>query len=82
MQETFLVKLKDDANAKAMKRVVDFLRHNQAEIVLVLRNCLIAAFDQQLADVIRGFSYIERVGGVTFTKREPKLIRIPLKSKT
>ena len=36
MQETFLVKLKDDANEKAMKRVVIFLRQSQAEIVMVL----------------------------------------------
>jgi hypothetical protein len=82
MQETFLVKLKDDINEKTITRVVDFLRDNQAEIVMVLRNCLIASFDQQLADVIRGFSYIERVGGVTFTKRDPKLIRITLKPTT
>ena len=82
MQETFLVKFKDDATEKTIMRVVNFLKDNRAEIVMVLRNCLIASFDQQLADVIRQFSYIERVGGVTFTKRDPKIIRVALKPPT
>jgi hypothetical protein len=75
MQKTYLIKLTDVCSREDFVKVAAFLQSNKAQIVMALRNCFIAAIDQQLAEVIKKMRAVERIGEVTFRKREVKVIR-------
>ncbi len=77
MQGTYLIKLRDDSNEADFMRVTGFLQSNKAQIIMASRhgNWFIVVANQQSADVIKKMHIVKCVGGVTFRKREVRIIR-------
>jgi len=78
VQEIYLVKLKADSSQEDFMRVVSFLKGNNAQIITasMQRFWILGTLNQSLAEVVRKMAVVEMIGGVTFRKREIKVIRI------
>lgn len=78
MQETYLIKLRDNFGEEDFMRVVSFLKKDKSQIVTASfqGGWIIAALAQGLAETIKRFPAVKMVAGVTFIKREVRVIRI------
>lgn len=78
MQETYLVKLKDDSTEKDFMMTTFFLKQGMSQIIMasVQKRWLIVALNRQIADSIKRLPFVKGVSGVTFRKRDIKVIRI------
>jgi len=78
MQETYLIKLRDNSIYEDFAMVASFLKRNKAQIIMASsqRFWIVAILNQRLAEVVKRLPSIEIVGGVTFRKREVRVIRI------
>lgn len=77
MQATYIIKLRNNASQEDFMKITSFLKNNMAQILFssTQKYWIVANLDQKLADMIRKMPLIEGVGGLTFTKRDVKVIR-------
>lgn len=78
MQETYLIKLRDNFSKEDLRKVVSFLKKCMSQIIMfsLQDGWIVAAMDQEFAETIKKSSAIALVGGVTFRKRLVRVIRI------
>jgi len=77
MQTTYLIKLRNNASKEDFKDVTSVLKKNMAQIIFASpeKYWIIANLDQKLADMIRKKPIVEGIGGLSFKKRDVKVIR-------
>ncbi len=77
MQATYLIKLRNNASQEDFMKIISVLKKNLAQISFAsTQRCwIVANLDQKLADTIRKIPVVDVVGGLTFTKRDVKVIR-------
>ena len=79
MQQTYLIKLRNDSTKEDFARVSELLKNQgvKALIASIQGFWFIAPLNQNLASEIKKMRKVELVGGVTLKKREIKKIRTP-----
>lgn len=77
MPTTYIIKLKNNANREDFMKIISVLEKNRAQISFASQEkyWIIANLDQELADMIGKIPVVEGVGGLSFTKRDVKVIR-------
>lgn len=77
MQATYIIKLRNNASQEDFMKITSFLKNNMAQILFAStqRYWIVANLDPKLAEMIGKTPIVERVGGLTFTKRDVKVIR-------
>lgn len=77
MQATYIIKLRNNASQEDFMKIISVLKKNLAQISFASpeKYWIVANLDQKLADMIRNIPVVDVVGGLTFIKRDIKVIR-------
>lgn len=77
MQATYIIKLRNNASQEDFMNVTSVLKKNMAQILFASpeKYWIVANLDQKLAEMIGKKPIVEGMGGLSFTKRDVKVIR-------
>ncbi len=77
MQATYIIKLRNNASQEDFMNVTSVLKKNMAQILFSSpeKYWIIANLDQKLAEIIGKKPIVEGLGGLSFSKRDVKVIR-------